>query len=298
MKIRIFLFAALIVSGYVANACDVCGGGGGGSLFGILPQYQKHFIGFRYKYSAYQSTHHDESTYGNDYMNTAELWGRYSVTDRLHFYAMVPYQFVKRDEDGVISTMNELSDITVLANYILLDNSRNAQPLVKHIFQLGGGIKLPTGKSDIVRNFQSLPENLQPGSGTFDYLMTAVYTMRIKNYGLNADINYKYNTTNNRHYKQGNRFNASARFFAWYNYGSISLLPNVGIDYEHANIDTKRSQNVEMTGGKSVFTGIGVDVYYKSFAAGCRVQNAVYQHLNEGNTTGKWRVNAQILYLF
>ena len=83
-----------------------------------------------------------------------------------------------------------------------------------------------------------------------------------------------------------------------YNHGSISFLPNVGMDYEHADIDTKRSHDVEMTGGKSVFAGIGADVYFKSFAAGCRVQNAVYQHLNEGNTTGKWRVNAQILYLF
>lgn len=298
MKKIIFLCIGMLVFIEISSACDICGCSAGGSYLGILPQYQKHFIGFRYKYSSYKSLHPDDGSYGFDYFNTTELWGRFAITNRLHLYAILPYQFTKRIEEAVPNQFSDWGDASVLINYLVLDNSLKEDKQFKQTLQFGAGIKLPTGKHDMVQDFHTLPENLQPGTGTTDYLVNSIFTTRYRKFGFSADVNYKINQVNDRSYKQGNKFSSSARVFAWYQAGGISVLPHIGIDYEHSDVDQKYKKSVALTGGESVLASTGVDAYYKKFAFGVRAQNAFYQHLNDGNTTGKWRLNAQILYLF
>lgn len=104
---------------------------------------------------------------------------------------------------------------SLFVNYLIYDNSRSEKGTFKATLQLGGDIKLPTGKNDIVQDFHTLPENLQPGSGTIDYLLNAIYTVRYQSVGINADVNYKIVQTNDKQYKRGDRLNTSFRFFMW-----------------------------------------------------------------------------------
>ncbi len=298
MKNTILFFVMLMTSSYVAKGCDICGCSSGGNFFGILPQYQAHFLGFRYKYSRFKSLHPDDGSYGSDYFNTTEIWGRYALTKRLHLYAILPFQFTKRIEGNSVNQIHEFGDASIIANYLIFDNSRSEGRVFKQTFQFGAGLKLPSGKNNLVQNFQRLPENLQPGSGTTDVILNAIYTNRFKNFGLNADLNFKINQENTKNYKQGDKIYASGRFFIWFRSKGISMLPHLGLDYESSNTDSKYNKPVEFTGGESLLSSLGIDAYVKNISVGCRVQNALYQHLNEGNTSGKWRFSAQVLYLF
>lgn len=298
MKTRLFFMVALLAMCYKSHACDICGCAAGSNYLGILPQYQKHFFGFRYKFNNYQSIHPDEGGIGRDYFHTGEIWGRFAIYPRLHLYGIVPFQFQKRAEDGSTNWLSELGDATLIANYLIVDNSRSESHKFKSTIQIGGGFKLPTGKNDVIQDFHTLPENLQPGSGTLDYLLNAVYTARYKRLGLNADVAYKINGSNDSQYKRGNRFNTSFRIFMWNQFKSLVALPHLGLDYESSASDLKYKKDVAFTGGKSLLAGAGVDLYFKNFSAGVRLQRAVYQHLNQGSTSENWRVGAQLIYLF
>lgn len=113
MKNRLLFLVVLLAFGYESNGCDICGCTAGGNYLGILPQYQKHFFGFRYNYSSYKSKHPDEGSFGNDYFHTTELWGRFAINNRLHLYGILPFHFIKREEGDQKNRLNELGDVSI-----------------------------------------------------------------------------------------------------------------------------------------------------------------------------------------
>lgn len=72
--------AWLMVSVCAAIACDVCGcAATGGNTMGIMPRFNRHFVGVRYSQTAYTSTHltlfkNEVPKQSQEQFNTVQVW--------------------------------------------------------------------------------------------------------------------------------------------------------------------------------------------------------------------------------
>jgi hypothetical protein len=294
------IITSLLVGFAIATqACDICGCAAGGNYFGILPRFQKNFVGIRYQYKSFTSKPHEVAeSMGHDYFQTTELWGKYVPHHRVQLFAFIPYHNFKRLEAGKETFVQGLGDISILSNFLIFNTGDSIRKIWKQALQIGGGIKVPTGKHEIVQENRMVNQNLQPGSGTFDFPLNLIYTLRHKQIGLNSELNYSINTVNNQHYQFGNRLNSSMRIFYWKRYKSLSLIPQLGASYEKAESNKSFNKEVEFSGGHGSYALVGLDVYFKNLALGASFKQAIAENISGGLVNSKKRISANIIYLF
>ncbi|UII20930.1 transporter [Fulvivirga ligni] len=268
-----------------AKACDVCGCSLGGNYFGILPQYNKNFIGLRWSQAKFYAhmNHNSEylnEEYSHDTYSKVELWGRFYVGKKLQVMAFVPYGYNNMDGTEQKVSNSGLGDVTLLANYMILNTGDDDQKMLKHTWMVGGGVKLPTGENDFQDNGVLVNRNFQLGTGSTDFLLSSVYTVRYNKIGFNAETGYKINTRNSDDYLFGNQFHASGQFFYWQNVKSVALLPNAGLYYESA----ERHQDGEVlqanTGGSAMLLTAGLETYVKRISVGVNYKYPLSQKFN------------------
>lgn len=295
---RFTLSVALLFSAIRVLACDVCGCAMGNNFFGIVPNYQKNFVGLRYSYTSFHSIHPGDNAFGEDYLHTTDLWARFVPFKRMQLFAQLPYQQFKRVEEGDNFKYNGIGDISFLANYTLVNNSDSLYGKIKHFLQLGGGIKLPTGNNAIIKNKRTLPNPIQLGSGSIDYLANLAYTVRYNNTGLNVEGVYRINTENKNEYKNGNRFALSTKIFGRFLLKKIALLPAFGVRYDRYKENYSYGRAVEYTGGNNLSMGPSLNIFYKQWALSTDWQKPIKQNLNEGQTTAQPSFSTQLSFYF
>lgn len=285
MKKIYILLSLILLYSLPTHACDVCGCSLGGNYFGILPQFNKNFIGLRWsqaKFYAYMN-HQSEylsPEYSNDTYNKVELWGRFYVTKKFQIFAFIPYAYNDMNGSHQNITNRGLSDITVLANYLLLNTGESETSKWKHTLVAGGGLKLPTGSSDLAYNGSIVNRNFQLGTGSVDFLANAMYTLRYQKAGFNAETGYKLNTSNKDDYHFGNQFHASGQFFYWQNVKSFSFLSNAGIYYEQSDKHKDGEALQSNTGGYALLATAGLETYIKKFSIGINYKHPIKQNFN------------------
>ncbi len=291
-------FAVLVIIGN-SLACDLCGSAVTSSYLGILPQFKQHFIGVRHQLNSFESKPLASLSLGSgsnalstDLLQRTEVWGRFYPVNRVQLFAFVPYQINTKTEVGISETTHGLSDISILANYLLINTGDTSRLSWKNTLSVGAGIKAPTGKFDK----DGVPA-LQIGTGTWDYLFTTIYTSRYKKWGINIDANYRLNGAN-ENYQFGNRISTSLRFFYWQKKRITSYIPNLGILAEHAEKDLKNNVIQKYTGGKGFYTSLGLDLYYKKISIGASFSLPISESLNENMVNTKYRTSLQAIYLF
>ena len=290
-----------------ATACDK-GCTMGGSYVGILPQFHKNFVGIRYNTRNYTltATHthmvngvpavHTEVT--KEQYHTTELWGRFYPAKRVQAFVFVPYVINTQKKDETSLTQRGLGDVTVMANYSLLNTGDSLSNTLKHTLLVGGGVKLPTGKFNATQNGDVLTANMQPGTGSVDVLLNSTYTLRYQKLGLNTDFTYRINTKGKNDYQFGNRYNVSANLFYWQNFGGVAVLPSAGVYYENAQPDQYFDSHKMQGGGSAWFGNVGVNAYYKRVAVGGTFQKPLGHHADEHITESNSRSMVNIMYLF
>ncbi|HTF19386.1 MAG TPA: hypothetical protein VK658_15000 [Chryseolinea sp.] len=298
------LLAILSLTSSDANACDVCGCSLGGNYFGILPLYNKNFVGLRWSEAKFHSyitaTQNLSAQESDDTYQKVELWGRYYLTRRIQLFAFIPYVYNNMEGTDQNVYAEGLGDISVVANYVVL-NTANGGSDFKHILLVGGGIKIPTGKFDLVDQGKIINRNFQMGTGSVDFIANAVYTLRYKQAGINFETGYKINTRNRGDYRFGNQYRASAQVFYWQKFGLLSLLPHAGIYFEQAAMHQAGDILQTNTGGEAWLASGGMDFYIKRFTLGLNCQVPVSQHYNSDDSaeiTSKSRVTATLIYNF
>jgi hypothetical protein len=293
---KIFILSTTIFFVTASFACPFCGCGVGNFYLGLLPNFKNHFVGVRYQYMQYHTQLKDDiSQFSTDDYRTVELWSGWSFGNKLQLLAFVPYHFNTQNTDDGIIKQNGLGDITLLTNYKLFQTTKintTKKSSVSQELWIGAGLKLPTGKYhiDLTDPEASLGDvNAQMGTGSVDFLMNASYNIRINKFGVNTSVNYKINTTNNDHYSFGNRFTANS--FGYYNISlhNISIAPNAGVLYEHADINHLNDAKVEQTGGYVTLAVTGIEVNYKKISVGTNVQLPFAQNFASGQTEAKLR---------
>lgn len=300
MKKALLIVAFLMV--YEATlACEFCGCGVGNFYLGILPQFHRQFVGIRYQaqwFDSHVGLHPSLAT--SEYFQTTEVWARFYPTSRLQILTLIPYHFNEQTSTSGKVYLNGLGDIPVLANYNVYSTIKE-DPLrpLKHSVWMGGGIKLPTGKYKFVESPDAgANPNFQLGTGSIDFMLNTLYTLRYNKWGINADATYKINTYNPSNYRFGNKLMGSVSAVFIQQIQKVGVMPNAGIYSEQSAKNYSGDIVISDTGGTASFITGGVETYWKKLSAGFNYRRPVIQNLANGRIVAHDRLMVHVTFLF
>ena len=280
--------------------CDTCGCGGNGGSMGFGTGLNNNFVGLRYIGQKYRSRDgiFDNSPWINENFNTVQAWGIFPVGKRVLINALLPYHFHNRTfADNTEQTITGVGDATVLAYYNVLRQTPDSIISIKpeHVFQIGVGVKLPTGSFDAANIEGSVNPSFQLGTGSWDYILAANYGVTHRNWGLSALLNYTIKTENSKNYLFGNQWNVAVNTYkTFYVSPSVSLTPQFGLGAEFFEENREFNLTVPDTRGDVYFARFGLETNYNRYALGISSMIPISQNLNEGKVEVKNRVS---LYL-
>lgn len=285
-----------------AYACNTCGSSSAGQSLGLLPTMRQHFVGLQYQYRGFESVHpalteNKAPEYSEESYNTMQLWGRYNVSDRIQVFAFVPYVSNMQSKAGSEVYTSGIGDVSALVNVAVI---RGKKEDWNGYLLAGGGIKAPTGEyANGVADRNGLP-NMQPGTGTWDFVVNANYTLRHKQWGINAEASYTFTGVATDEYKYGNRLSSGISLFRGLGKNGFSVLPMAGLRYEFALHDYdnySRKWLNEQTGGYHLFGNLGVQAYYKRIGLQLSYLKSVTQNFAAGNVSATYFANAGLFFL-
>lgn len=294
--IYVLIFFGLLFQ--AAKACDVCGCAPAGNALNFLPEFQKHFVGIRYQYQGFRSLPHEDHTNTlptTEHFYTLQAYGRLVIHQRLHLLAFVPYRVNQRSTESDALNLSGLGDITLQAQYLIFNNyGTNAK--FRNALQVGAGLKLPSGKFDALDDGLMIHNNMQLGSGSFDFSANIIHTLRLKAWGLNTSMMYNRPGENVYQFRFGHQVNVNTRAFYLHEMKKSTLMPQVGCMYDVAGADYLRNVSQTHTGGNQWSLHAGADVYFKSFALGFQATRAIHEHMAEGHITSLTRFQCNLIY--
>jgi hypothetical protein len=304
---QIVLLLLVLTTGQVLYACDICGAGAGSSYMGILPQFNKRFIGLRQQFNGvkYHLGPGGTSTYltTTEQFKITELWGATNIGKRFRLALFIPYNFIERNNQEGTSRTQGLGDITAIGYYQLINNQKTfrTKTLAQSLW-IGGGVKAPTGKyNPEEKNIgQSSLNTFQSGTGSIDFSLNAMYDIRLHNAGININAGYKLNTPNKYDYRYGNKLTLNMLgYYRWVIHEKLTISPNTGVLYETATKDWKSNDiQVWETGGRSLMGAIGTEVNLGKFSIGANFQTPLAQDLGENKVRAKNRGMVHISFSF
>jgi hypothetical protein len=311
MNMRKIIILLLLSAGVIpaAVACDICGCGAGSYYIGILPEFNSRIIGLRYR-ASYLQTHigpGGTSSYltTDEHYRTAELWGGWTFKDKFRVMAYLPVSFNSKTNQEENLSKAGLGDAAVQGFYRLLNKrkatGKEGTKLFIQDLWIGGGIKLPTGKYEPAdKEASGKSANLfQLGTGSFDFVLTAMYDLRFQDAGLNITGSYKINTGNKYDYAYGNKFSGSAQLYHKFRIRqALTLSPNAGASYETSARDLDDSYAVYTSGGYILFGTLGAELSYRKIAVGGNWQPVFSQDLAQGAVKAHNKMMLHVSFMF
>lgn len=304
MKKIIYLGMIVCLNSHPLKSCNICGNATGGNYLGVLPQYQKHYFGLRYHYRSFQTEHMPSlnpdlsGKKSMEQFQTLELNGRYCPGKRWQFLGVFNLQKLEQTSGETRNLTAGFGDPAVLGYYSVINGKIRERKKYRHLLQIGAGLKFPLGVHSDVNDAGVYSPAFQLGSGSLDYLFSAVYTLRGFKAGVVTDATYLFNGTNRLLYKFGNRLMASARYFRTYSTGKNTLMINSGLYCEYNQSDMYKNLFQRYTGGTLVMPFTGVDFYSKHWACGLNVRIPLFDNSAEGYIQSRARYNLNLTYLF
>jgi len=284
------------------SACDICGCSAGSNSLGILPGFKNNFIGIRHQYRSFSSSPHEvgSNTMPSSIENyhTTEVWAKYMPSNRWQFFAFVPYNIYQRTENHKETQLHGLGDISLLTNYIFINTGDSVKRTWKHALQAGFGLKLPTGKHTILVDSLMVNPNLQPGTGAYDLMLNAMYTLRYKKSGLNTELFYNHPMQNDQNFKFGDRYSVNLKYFYVRKSPQFTFLPYAGLGFETSDPNKSNNEAQQYTSTKASVMIAGIDVYYKQLAIGLNLKKPLAENNSGGYVTTLQRIGAHLLFLF
>lgn len=283
------LFSMLMLQ---AHACDVCGGGVSNYNPALFPYLSYNYVRMNYMHRTYHR-YADKIKTGKEIYNSLLVSGQYSVTKRVQIAATVPLQSNKLNDPYQTTTERGIGDISLLANYKLWDKESAGN---RQAVMVGGGIKIPTGKSPSAEE-DTKALNFQQGSGSMDYLLNTSYRISFDKLIFSAAASYKYNTQNNNGYRFGDMITTGITSIYRKELRDISIAPYLQLISEKQMKDADHHVLQDHSGGFVLYTGGGVDVNTKRSAFGINYQFAADQNLAHGEIIARPRISAHISFI-
>jgi hypothetical protein len=242
-----------------------------------------------------------------EYFQTIELRYNFNYKRNWNFQIILPYSINKAyykhvlitnpfpiRKDSVIFT-HGLGDVILLADYaFILDKN-----WTRHILRPGIALKLPTGKYQEKDELgQTLPYDLQIGTGSVDLMLRFNYLVTNDIWGLEVLSSVRYLSPNDIGIQFGSRFNSMTNLFYTFGKNSTKIIPKLGTYYEWADFDMVRGEKKTFSGGQSLYIQTGVDVLIKKFTLQILFQKPVYQKLNGMVVGNSGRFVSGLMYNF
>lgn len=229
---------------------------------------------------------------------------QFGLSDRWSFVLSLPYVFRSENIQSEISSFSELSssgigDILFQTNYTLL--SKKQQVLMLSVI-----LKMPTGSNSKENNFGfPLPPDLQPGTGSWDGIISALYEV---NNIWNGDFHFSLNG-NARFNGDGTRFNVKQSYKFGNAFSIITglsyemlvkksfLSPAINISYRRTLIDLTDDALTPNTGGDwlSIVPSISYTIY-DQFMFLLSASIPVFRYLEGTQLTSTYSMFFQIQY--
>ncbi len=248
MKRRISVSLVIFLFPVITFACDICGCGVGNSYIGLLPDFNKTIMGFRYRFNSLRT--HIGAGGAISYLTTdetyrtIEVWGGWNIGKKFRLMTSIPFNFNEKVNQGDVNRKKGLGDISVSGYYELFNKKQSVltSKLLAQSLWIGGGFKLPTGEYTSADKSEGADNSnlFQLGTGSVDFTANLMYDIRLQDAGLNINSSYKLNSANKYDYRYGNKFSLSAQ--AYYKFRlakKISIAPNVGTHNMKLPIKTK-----------------------------------------------------------
>lgn len=280
------------------NACEICGCSHSNFQIGLLPAFNKGFVGLRYTTSRFTSAVRDEpSEFSRDYYQAVELWGGYTYK-KLQVMLFAPYLLMEKETDDGLIRSDGMGDVMVLLNYNVLgvnSLSRNEKTTLRHELYVGGGIKLPTGVDAVDPTdpeFNLGDFNSQAGTGSVDYLLNVTYNFLWNNSGIVTNVAYRINTGNVAGYRFGNRAYLNSAYFYTFTRSEVKIKPNIGLSYESNRVNSFGGGDVEGSEGYTLNATAGINVLRGKIG----VNAMAFIPLSQDNFDGQTRLNSRFLF--
>jgi hypothetical protein len=297
-----FIFSAFFLLMTVQlYPCDACGSVTTGGYIGIMPQFSRHFVGIRYQmryFSAVSAVHPHNGVANEEYYHTWNIMGRINPHKRVQIFINAPIHYFLQIDQGVKRELAGPGDIWTLAQYQVIRTPDSSAKVMRQSWFIGGGIKLPTGRFKMYDTLGVYDRNMQPGTGSWDFLFTTQYTVRWKGWGLNTELNARISTDNPDNYLYGHKFNGSIKGFYWGKGDKVSVLAAAGVIYDGGLRDTYLYQKMPNSGGHMVSVAANADLYFKRWIIGAEFRMPVYANMSSGLLNPGPQLMSQVMFTF
>ena len=263
--------------------CDACGCSANGGSMGFSSMLNNNFIGLRYVYQSYTTKEgiFNNSPWIDENFNTIQIWSRIPITKKITLSALVPYHNNNRELVTGKEGISGIGDLTVMEMYTLIQPKMDSTTNYSHKFQMGAGVKAPTGKYNVANN-GTLNPSFQLGTGSWDYLLVSEYVVKRKQLGLNTALSYTFKTENKKQYQFGNQLNYGSTVFYLLDFNKIKLVPQLGLAGEVYASNKQVKQDVIGTKGDILFSKFGLEVGKDKFSLGINAMLPINQNLIGG----------------
>lgn len=225
----------------------------------------------------------------------ADLW----LGDRVAVLASIPVVNNYRQVNGIISTdIYGVGDPLLIARYQVVNTKcLSEDERTVHRLLLGGGAKLPLGRSDVRFLDQPVAVDMQPGSGTVDLLATAEYTVRHGRNGAAVNVVARYNQANEEAYRLGHGLSTTAEVFRRWDLGDeLRWMPSLGVYHELAGRDAEDALSVQGTGSSTLFSHFGSRLWWRNWMLMANLQFATVVDAGELMVPNRMRIVAGLTY--
>lgn len=212
---KILILFAIVMMAEESVACDQCSavvGSGAileGHYVGYRLRYRRQFLEIEQKKSLGNPKHLDHFSAPGELkeLYTAhELFGNYHVHGDWHLTASIPVVNNYRSSDGVtVNDVYGVGDPWLMARFQHVSTRDNG----KFVCGAGVGAKFPLGYTSVMENDVEVDLDMQPGSGSMDFLSSLVLLYEYKSwFVLNQNV-FKWTGEGQDGYRYGNSLAAS-----------------------------------------------------------------------------------------
>ncbi len=310
---KLFVLGALLYAALPGKACDQCGCG---LLLGVQPYDNVNNFGLQWRMrylkgvfqvpaSTFVMKHSGAAQEGAtipatyvELYSVVEATGQIWVSHRTSLTANIPLLNNYQSVGGVRrADIYAVGDPMLLARYALFASTSGPDTTrLRHRFTVGLGLKFPVGRTDMEQYGELLDHDLQPGTGTWDPLMSLEYMLRGAKWGASAGAVGRYNGESADGHRFGPSANLTAEIFRIFPIGKFKVLPSVGGYSEYALPDEDKGVIDKGTGGNVLFSQAGLRLWWERLGLSFAWQHALVNDLGSRMIPNRERLTAGITY--
>lgn len=311
---KIFMLGVLLLSALPSFACDQCGCG---LLLGVQPKDHATNFGLQWRMrylngdilapaapvpvakhgDAHGAAASGPANYTEMYAvleARAQIW----LGQRTSVTASLPLLNNFQAVDGIRhADIYGVGDPIVLLRYVILGSLSGPDTTrLRHRLTAGIGMKLPLGRTDVMQFGQLLDHDLQPGTGTWDEMLSVEYMVRGRTWGTSIGAMGRYNGETEHGHRMGHSASLLAEVFRNFPLDGMQFLPSIGAYVEAAMPDRMNDVPDESTGGTTVFSHVSARLWLNSWGLSCAWQHALINDLGALMIPNRERIVVGLTY--